>query len=165
MRDIIRISIGLILAVVMYTLLESISFSAVLIFNIFNLVVIYFAMEKGETSGAILGMVCGMIQDSFSAGVFGVAGISKTITGFLAGVIAKRINTVLFSRNFIFIFFLSGMELLIWAFLYVFIFSERINTGQGLIFFQPMGTALLGSISFKLIRFLYKLKHSKSHEK
>ncbi|MCK4336462.1 MAG: rod shape-determining protein MreD, partial [Candidatus Aminicenantes bacterium] len=85
MRDIIRISIGLILAVVMYTLLESISFSAVLIFNIFNLVVIYFAMEKGETSGAILGMVCGMIQDSFSAGVFGVAGISKTITGFLAG--------------------------------------------------------------------------------
>ncbi|MCK4336652.1 MAG: hypothetical protein KAX11_01830, partial [Candidatus Aminicenantes bacterium] len=121
-------------------------------------------MEKGETSGAILGMVCGMIQDSFSAGVFGVAGISKTITGFLAGIIAKRINTVLFSRNFIFIFFLSGMELLIWAFLYVFIFSERINTGQGLIFFQPMGTALLGSISFKLIRFLYKLKHPKSHE-
>jgi rod shape-determining protein MreD len=165
MRDITRISIGLILAVIMYTLLESISFSTVLIFNIFNLVVIYFAMEKGETSGAILGMVCGMIQDSFSAGVFGVAGISKTITGFLAGFVAKRIDIVLFSRNFIFIFFLSGMELIIWAFFYVFIFSERINTGQGLIFLQPMGTALLGSISFKLIRYLHELKNSKSHEK
>jgi len=164
MRDIIRISIGLILAVVMYTLLENISFSMVIIFNIFNLVVIYFAMEKGETSGAILGMVCGMIQDSFSVGVFGVAGISKTILGFLAGFLAKRVDIVFFRRKFVYIFFLSGMELLIWAFLYVFIFSEQINTGQGLIFFQPLGTALLGSISFKLIRFLYKLKHPNNHE-
>jgi len=164
MRDLARISTGIFLAVVMYTFLEKISFSTILIFNIFNLVVLYFAREKGETSGALLGLFCGMIQDSFSGGVFGVAGISKTISGFLAGVTAKRVDVVLFRRSFMFIFIFSGLELIIWAILYTLIFSERINTGGGVIFFQPLGTALLGSLIFLLIRILSRLKYKRRHE-
>jgi len=164
MRDLVRISLGIFLTVVIYTLLEKISFSTILIFNVFNLVVLYFAREKGETSGALLGLFCGMIQDSFSGGVFGVAGISKTISGFLAGVTARKMDVVTFRRSFMYIFVFSGLELVIWAFLYTLIFSERINTGGGVVFFQPLGTALLGSLVFLLIRILSRFKHKRRHE-
>jgi rod shape-determining protein MreD len=114
--------------------------------------VIYFAVEKGEIYGACLGAFCGLIQDSFSISVFGVAGIAKTIVGFLAGYFAGKINVTPIRRSFFFILVLNCVELLIWAGLYSFIFSERVNTGGGLLFFQPLLTAFLGAAVFSQLR-------------
>lgn len=158
MKDFINVSLSIIIAFLLYTVLNKISPSLVLMFNVFSLVVIYFAVEKNEIFGACLGAFCGLIQDSFSLGVFGVAGLAKTIAGFMAGYIAKKIDVNPLFRSFAFIFFLVSFEFILWAFLYSFIFSESINTGRGLIFFQPLGTALVGSILFSLLR---KFKRSK----
>lgn len=158
MRDVIRATIGIILAFAVYTLFEKLSFSLVFLFNVFSLVVFYFAMEKGESTGAVLGMVCGLIQDSFSMGVFGIAGIAKTISGFGVGYMAKRFRFGSFKRKFVFLFVFSALELLIWSFLFAFILSERINTGQGLLFFQPLGTAVLGSAVFPVLRRIERIK-------
>lgn len=152
MRDFIEIALGIVIAFIFYTVLAKISISLIQIFNVFSLVIIYFALDKGEIYGACIGTFCGLIQDSFSLGVFGVAGIAQTIMGFTAGYISRKINVLPLRRNFFFIFVLVGFELLLWALLYSFIFSETINTGKGLIFFQPLSTALLGSILFILIR-------------
>jgi rod shape-determining protein MreD len=116
------------------------------------LVVIYFAVEKNEIFGACVGAFCGLIQDSFSLGVFGVAGLAKTIAGFTAGYIAKKIDVHPPLRSFVFIFLLISFEFILWALLYSFIFSGSINTGRGLIFFQPLSTALVGSVLFFFLR-------------
>lgn len=139
-------------AFLLYSVLGKISLSLLHFFNFFSLVVIYFAMEKGEIYGACLGAFCGLIQDSFSMGVFGVAGIAKTIMGFLAGYFAGKINVTPLRRAFFFIFILNCVELLIWAGLYTFIFSLKVNTGGGLLFFEPLLTALLGAAVFHLVR-------------
>jgi rod shape-determining protein MreD len=158
MKDFIKVSLSIIIAFLLYTVLNKIFPSLVLMFNVFSLVVIYFAVEKDEIFGACLGAFCGLIQDSFSLGVFGVAGLAKTIAGFTAGYIAKKIDIDPPLRSFAFIFFLVSFEFILWALLYSFIFSESINTGRGLIFFQPLGTALVGSILFYLLK---KFKRSK----
>ncbi len=90
MKDFVKVSLGIIIAFLLHTTLSKISPSLVLLFNVFSLVVIYFAVEKNEVFGACLGAFCGLIQDSFSLGVFGVAGLAKTIAGFTAGYIAKK---------------------------------------------------------------------------
>ncbi|NIO49158.1 MAG: rod shape-determining protein MreD [Candidatus Aminicenantes bacterium] len=159
MKDFVKVSLGIIIAFLFYTVLNKISPSLILLFNVFSLVVIYFAVKKNEIFGACLGAFCGLIQDSFSLGVFGVAGLAKTVAGFTAGYISKKVDTVPFLRSFIFILLLISFEFVIWALLYSFIFSESINTGGGLIFFQPLGTALVGSILFFFLR---KFKRSKS---
>jgi rod shape-determining protein MreD len=159
MKDFIKVSVGIIIGFLFYTVLNKISPSLILLFNVFSIVVIYFAVEKNEIFGASLGAFCGLIQDSFSLGVFGVAGLAKTVTGFMAGYIAKKVDVRPPLRSFIFIFLLISLEFILWALLYSFIFSESINTGRGLVFLQPLSTALVGSFLFSFLR---RFERSKS---
>ncbi len=159
MKDFIEMVLSVLVAFLLYSLLAKISVSLLFLFNFFSLVVIYFALEKGEIYGACLGAFCGLLQDSFSMGVFGVAGIAKTIMGYAAGYFSGKINVTPFRRNFVFVFLLLCVELVIWSFLYSFIFSEKVGTGGNLIFFQPLVTAVLGSLAYRFIR---KLKSSRT---
>lgn len=152
MKEILKMAAATLAAFVLYSLLGRINPSLLMILNTFSLVVILFAMLKGELFGVLLGALCGLLQDSFSLGVFGVAGLSKTLLGFSAGYISRKVNVFPFFRNFIFIFILATGELAVWAFLYALIFSMRILTGNALIFFQPLTTAVLGSLIFALVR-------------
>jgi len=155
MRTFIEVSVGIIAAFIFNIILNKLFFSPAPLFNFFSLVVIYFAVARGEILGAGLGTFCGLIHDAFSFGVFGLSGLSKTITGFLAGYISRKVDVSPPLRSFIFIFILIFVELILWIFLYSFVFSERLIFGSGLIFFQPFGTAFLGVFLF---RFLQKFK-------
>ncbi len=152
MRQFLDIAIAIIIAIALFAAFSYLSVYLIQVINVFSLVVIYYASSKGEIQGACLGAVCGLIQDSFSLGVFGVAGIAKTITGFIAGFIAKRINVVPAMRNFVFIFIMIAVELILWASLYSFVYSKGLNTGRGVIFLQPLVTALIGTALFPFIR-------------
>jgi rod shape-determining protein MreD len=152
MRDLFEASLGLLFALILFSLFSYISIYLIQAINVFSLLVIYLSSTKDEIYGACLGAACGLIQDSFSLGVFGVAGIAKTIMGFLAGFVSKRINVSSLSRSFLFIFVLITIELIFWAFLYSFIYSKTLNTGKGVIFLQPLITALVGSMLFPQIR-------------
>ena len=104
MKDILKTAAATLAAFVLYSLLGRIDPSLLLVLNTFSLVVIFFSILKGELFGAVLGALCGLLQDSFSLGVFGVAGLSKTLLGFAAGYVSRKMNVVPFFRNFIFIF-------------------------------------------------------------
>jgi rod shape-determining protein MreD len=152
MRDFLEIFLGIIIAIILFSLFSHVSIYLIQAINVFSLLVIYMSTSKNEVYGACLGTVCGLIQDSFSLGVFGVAGIAKTIMGFLAGFVSKRIDVSSYWRSFLFIFVLITIELVFWAFLYSFIYSKTLNTGKGVIFLQPLITAFLGSMLFPQIR-------------
>jgi rod shape-determining protein MreD len=152
MKDYLQAALGIFIAFIFYTVLFKISVSLVLMLNAFSVIVIYFAFRKGEVFGAVMGMICGLIQDSFSLGVFGVAGIAKTILGYLAGSLSKKMNVFPFGRTLIINIVLLTIELTIWSLFFRFIFSENINTGGGIIFLQPLGTAVAASALFPLLR-------------
>ena len=106
MKDYIWMALSVLAAFVLYTLLAKISVFFLFLINLFSLIVIYFALEKGEVYGACLGAFCGLLQDSFSLGVFGIAGIAKTIMGFSAGYFSGKINVTPIRRKFAFVFLL-----------------------------------------------------------
>jgi rod shape-determining protein MreD len=145
MKNFLKPYISLIFVFVAHSVLMRVTPYAGLVLNLFSILVIYFAVEKDEKFGSVYGMACGLVQDSFSMGIFGVAGISKTLLGFFAGYIPRKIDVHPFRRNFLFIFFLLTGELIIWALLYSFVYSGPIYSGNGLIVFQPLVTALFGS--------------------
>lgn len=159
-REIVEAILGIIVAFIIYSLLSKISFNITLLFNVFLITVIFFALKKGEVQGAFMGMICGLIHDSFSIEVFGVAGISMTLVGYFSGYFPKKINVYPPLRMFVFIFFIAGINLAIWAAMYTFVFSENIYTGGGYIFFQPLATAVVGLI---LIHTLIELKVLKKY--
>ncbi len=157
--DFVRVAVGILAGFLFYTVFSRISPFSLLFFNIFSLVIFYFAVEKGEIFGSCLGAACGLIQDYFSFGVYGVAGLAKTISGYLAGYISKKIDIHPPIRNFFFLLILLSFELILWGLLYSFIIPETLNTGGGLILLQPLITAFLGSILFFLLRKLKKNKY------
>ena len=157
LRHFLKITIAIISAIALFSVLTKISPTFTLIFNVFNLLVLYFALEEGEIYGAVMGSVGGLIQDSFSIGVFGIAGISKTILGFLAGYISRQINVVPHVRRVIFIFIMLLSEVLLWMFLYSFVISEKFYTAKGLLFLQPVCTTVLAFIVFPLFKKLVKV--------
>ena len=53
-------------------------------------VVVGAAIFFGPTAGLVTGTVAGLCQDALSGGVLGVAGLAKTLVGFVAGVVATQ---------------------------------------------------------------------------
>ena len=143
MRRTVEPILVIVLAVTLYSVLGKISPSLLLACNVFSWAVLYFSLRKHGVYGAVMGSICGLLQDSLSLGVFGVAGLTKTLLGFGAGYISRKINVVPFFRNFAFLLILAGLELALWKLLGFSLFREKLTLGGGLTLLQPFVTALV----------------------
>ncbi len=152
MRRFVEISLAIIAAIVLFSLLGYLYRPALSSVNVFSLVVVYFSITEGAVVGAITGTACGLIQDSFSAGIFGLAGLTKTLLGFLTGSISRHIDVVPFFRRALFILVMASLELGGWVFLKALAFRERVNFGNGGLLLQPLMTAILAALIFHLAR-------------
>lgn len=57
------------------------------------LITLYFGFsQRNPSSGLLLGMLIGLLQDSLSGPFIGLYGIAKTVTGFLASSFGSRID-------------------------------------------------------------------------
>jgi rod shape-determining protein MreD len=144
--------IGIGLAVVLHTILGKVSAPLLVVFNAFSWVVLYFGLTRHEVFGAVMGTACGLLQDSFSLGVFGVGGLTKTLLGFGAGYISRKINVTPVSRTFVFVLIMAAVELFLWKSLVLFLFGERFSAAGGLVFLQPLFTALFVTVAFQVQR-------------
>jgi len=150
--DVVRAFLGTLLAVLVYSLAGAGGPALLVVFNAFSVVVLYFSVRRGEVFGAILGTMCGLAQDAFSLGVFGVAGLTKTLLGFWTGYISRRIDVVPFGRNALFLLVMAVLEMLLWVLLTAIIRLKAVNLQGGIIFVQPLVTAVLASTLFALER-------------
>lgn len=160
MRDFMEAAAAIIAAFVFYTVFRRISMSFVEGLNVFTLAVILIGLTKGEIAGAFMGAACGLIVDSFSLGVFGIAGVANTLTGYLSGYVSRKVNVLAFQRNLVFIGLMAGLELFVWLGLSTLIFGEGVRFGKGLILLQPVLTAVVGSLIFLGLR-RFGAKHEK----
>ncbi len=146
-----KVLVAIFLALLVFSVAGRISPLLVTLFNPFSWVVLYFSLVRDEVFGAITGTLCGLLQDTFSLGVFGIAGLTKTTLGFSAGLIGRKINILPPGRTFLFLFLLAAAELLLWKALAVFLFGEKLGLMEGVLFFQPVVTAAVVTILFQLI--------------
>jgi rod shape-determining protein MreD len=152
MKHILEGLVGIFLAIVLHTILGKISASLLIIFNAFSWVVLYFGLTRHEVFGALMGTASGLLQDSLSLGIFGVGGLTKTLLGFGAGYISRKINVTPAARTFVFVLILAAVALLLWKMLVLFLFGERFSAAGGLVFLQPLVTALLVTFALQVHR-------------
>ena len=65
-------------------------FGRVIAMDLVLVVVVATALFFGPTAGMVSGTMAGLCQDALSGGVLGVAGLAKTLAGFVAGVVATQ---------------------------------------------------------------------------
>jgi len=151
-RDIARALLGILFGFAVYALAGRIAPAGLLVFNVFLLVVLHFAMTGGEAAGAVMGMACGLVQDAFSRSVLGSAGIALTLVGYLAGSFSQKFDVTPLRRLFLFLFTAAVADLAVWMALSSLIYGHRADTAGGLLFLQPLNTALGGCLVFNFIR-------------
>ena len=151
-KDVLRAFLATLLAVLVYSLAGGAGPALLIVLNAFSVVVLYFSVRRGEVFGAMLGTMCGLAQDTFSLGVFGVAGLTKTLLGFWAGFISRRIDVAPLFRNGLFMLAMSVLEMILWVLVTAVVRRESLNFHGGLILLQPLVTAVLGSSIFAVER-------------
>jgi rod shape-determining protein MreD len=151
-KDVLRAFLATLAAVLVYSVAGNAGPAVLVVFNAFSLVVLYFSVRRGEVFGALLGTMCGLAQDTFSLGVFGVAGLTKTLLGFWTGYISRRIDVVPFARNALFMLVMSVLEMFLWVLITVVVRLDSVNLHGGLSLLQPLVTAILASSLFALER-------------
>jgi rod shape-determining protein MreD len=58
--------------------------------NLVLVAVIYVALAFGPVTGMLAGTAGGLVQDALAGGVIGVGGLSKTLIGFIVGVLGAQ---------------------------------------------------------------------------
>ena len=87
------IAVATLLALVLQALLR-VYFPRAELLDLPLLVTIYFGLSRRNPStGLLLGMVIGLLQDSLSKSPLGLYGIAKTLIGYLASSIGGRLDT------------------------------------------------------------------------
>jgi rod shape-determining protein MreD len=145
--DALRAFLATLAAVVLYSSAGSGGPALIVVFNAFSMVVLYFSIRRGEVFGALLGTMCGLAQDAFTIGVFGVGGLSKTLLGFWTGYVSRRIDVAPFVRSALFLLVMSVLEMILWVPLKAVVRLESVNLHGGLLLLQPLVTAaVVGSL-------------------
>ncbi|MBM3312355.1 MAG: hypothetical protein FJY80_12710 [Candidatus Aminicenantes bacterium] len=142
MRRAVEVGSATIGAFLAMTLLSKVHFLAGEILNPFVVAVLLIGLTRGEVAGSVAGAVCGLVADSFSLGLFGIAGLALTPMGFGAGFISRKVNVWATGRLVVFFFLLAAGEVVLWAGLTALVFGRAVPWSGGIILAQPAANAL-----------------------
>jgi rod shape-determining protein MreD len=143
-----QVLVALILALALQTVVPAPFLDPVLV------VVVFTGLSFGPAAGLLAGSFGGLAQDSLSSGILGVAGLSKTVVGFLAGAIGTQfIVTHLLPRLLMFIAATAVHGICFFG-LYAMLEGRGVSVPTELLTAQAAGNGLLGLLAFRLLEAL-----------
>ena len=113
--------------------------------------VTYLGLTTGPIGGLFSGTIAGLAQDSLGTGVLGIGGLSKTVVGFLAGIIGTAFIVNQPIPRFLVFFGATWVEMLITGGLHVMLDPHPVPISWAGILARALGNALVGVVAFQLI--------------
>lgn len=77
-------------ALVLQTTLAGLTLHGATLVNLVLVTVVYAALAFGAVTGMLAGTAGGLVQDALAGGIIGVGGMSKTLIGFIVGVLGAQ---------------------------------------------------------------------------
>ncbi len=77
-------------ALALQTTLAGLTIGGATAVNLVLVAVIYVALAFGPVAGLLAGTVGGLVQDALAGGIVGIGGFSKTLVGFLVGLLGAQ---------------------------------------------------------------------------
>lgn len=79
-------------ALALQTTLSGLLAGGAIAVNLVLVAVVYLALSYGAVTGLLAGMLGGLAQDALAGGIVGLGGLTKTLLGFMAGVLGAQFN-------------------------------------------------------------------------
>jgi rod shape-determining protein MreD len=119
--------------------------------NLVLVAVVYAALAFGPVTGMFAGTAGGLVQDAIAGGVVGIGGLSKTIVGFLVGVLgAQFIVTTTIPRLVMFVAASFVHEVCFQA-LYALVETRGFRMQYSAALVQALVNGLVGILAFFLV--------------
>lgn len=80
----------LVVALLLQTTVAGLSLEAGSLVNFVLIAVVYVALSMGAMAGLLTGAAGGLVQDAIAGSIVGIGGLSKTLVGFLVGVLGAQ---------------------------------------------------------------------------
>ena len=84
--------IALVGALALQTTLSGLHTGGAIAVNLVLVAVVYLALAYGAVTGVLAGTLGGLAQDSLAGGIVGLGGMTKTLIGFVVGVLGAQFN-------------------------------------------------------------------------
>jgi len=117
-------------------------------------VVVYNALSSGRVGGMLAGSFAGLVQDTLSGGVIGMSGLSKTVVGFVAGIVGTQFIVTHSASRFVVFFLATVLNAVIFMGLYELLGLRHFGTPVAAVAGQGLGNALVGVLAFKGVEVL-----------
>jgi rod shape-determining protein MreD len=114
-------------------------------------VVVFVALVAGPVVGLLTGSVAGLAQDALAGGIVGIGGLSKSLVGFLVGVVGTQFIVVGPAHRFVVYFLASLLNAGVFVGLYQVIDPRGFGAAWTAVGTQALVNALVGILAFQVI--------------
>ena len=143
--------VGLAVALLIQTTLAGISFQAGTRVNFVLVAVVFIALLLGAVPGLLAGMAGGLAQDAVAGGIVGIGGISKTVAGFLVGVLGGQFIVSQPQPRFLMFAGATVLHELCYQALYALVESHGVRFHQRDVLTQAAVNGVVGITAFYLV--------------
>lgn len=112
--------------------------------------VVYVAIKSGPVTGLMAGTVAGLIQDALAGGILGIGGLSKTVVGFLSGVLGTQFIVTAPLPRFLLLLVATALHAAVFMGLYTLLDLRQFPAMYSAIVGQAFGNALVGVFLFQM---------------
>ena len=87
----LRFAVGLLIALTLHSLLDSLYPNALAFFDAYIILVVYYSMGGNVLGAIIAGVTAGLVQDAFSGAIFGLHAFALTVCAYIVAYINSRL--------------------------------------------------------------------------
>jgi rod shape-determining protein MreD len=141
-------------AVVLQTTLARFLIRGTVAVDLVLVVVVGVALMGGSVTGLLSGAAAGLLQDALSTGVVGIGGLSKTVVGFLAGIVGTQFIVAHALPRFVVFLGATVLHAMVFIGLYALLGLRHAGSPYAAVAGQAVGNAIVGVVAFELAELL-----------
>ncbi|HWW88146.1 MAG TPA: rod shape-determining protein MreD [Vicinamibacterales bacterium] len=141
-------------ALVLQTTLTRFVFRGTFAPDLVLVVVVFVGLMWGPVAGLLAGTVAGLAQDALTSGVLGIGGLSKTIVGFLSGVIGTQFIVAAWLPRFVVFFGATAVNAAAFMGLYALLDLRHFGTPYARVAWEGLANAVIGLVLFQIVELL-----------
>jgi rod shape-determining protein MreD len=143
--------LGVAVALVAQTTLSGLLTGGPLAVNLVLVAVVYLALSFGAVTGLMAGMIGGLAQDALAGGIVGLGGLTKTLIGFLVGVLGAQFNLSTFVPRLVMFIAATFIHQLLYEGLHAMIGGRHFSPQWTATLIQALLNGLIGVLAFFMV--------------
>ncbi len=151
MTRLLLVGAAIVVALMLQTVVGYQLFGRLIAMDLVLCVVVATGLFFGPTAGLVTGTVAGLCQDALSGGVLGVAGLAKTLAGFMSGVVATQLIVGGIIQRAVVFFTMTWLHGVCFLGLYAMIERHGIGQPWRQLLVQSLLNAVLGVVGTQVV--------------